>query len=141
MRGLVGTLAETVWQDVRHGLRLMRHRPMFTATVVATVALSSAAIATVATLADTLLWRQLRIENPGTLVAISATRGRVRTDGAISYPDYVRFRERATTVSPLAAHYSTAPLFVSVAGEAGEVNGAVVSANYFPLFGMRPVHG
>lgn len=112
---------------------------MFSVTAVATLALSTAAIATVATLADTLLWRQLPVDDADTLVSVTATRGRLRTDGAISYPDYLAFRARATTVSSLAAHYSTAPLFVAVGGRAAEVNGAVVSANYFRLFEMRPV--
>jgi len=141
MKGFVSTLADTVRQDLRYGIRMMRRGPMLAVTAVATVALSTAAIATVATLADTLLWRQLPVDDPRTLVSITAARGHLRTDGAISYPDYVAFRDRATTVSSLAAHYSTAPLFVAVGGNAAEVNGAVVSANYFPLFRMRPVLG
>ena len=141
MKGFVSTLADTVRQDLRYGIRMMRRGPMLAVTAVATVALSTAAIATVATLADTLLWRQLPVDDPRTLVSITAARGHLRTDGAISYPDYVAFRDRATTVSSLAAHYSTAPLFIAVGGTAAEVNGAVVSANYFPLFEMRPVLG
>ena len=61
MRDLVSTLVDTVRQDVRYGIRMMRRGPMFSVTAVATVALSTAAIATVATLADTLLWRQLPV--------------------------------------------------------------------------------
>lgn len=137
MKGLV----DTVWQDVRYAIRMMRRAPMLSVAAVATVTLSTAAIATVASLADTLLWRQLPVADAAHLVSITATRGRLRTDGAISYPDYIVFRDHATTVTPLAAHYSTAPLFVAVGGTASEVNGAVVSANYFPLFAMRPVLG
>jgi hypothetical protein len=104
MKGFVSMLADTVRQDVRYGVRMMRRGPMLAVTAVATVALSTAAIATVATLADTLLWRQLPVDDARTLVSITATRGHLRTDGAISYPDYVTFRDRATTVSSLAAH-------------------------------------
>ncbi len=139
IRGLM--LVDTVRQDVRYAIRMMRRAPMFSVTAVATVALSTAAIATVASLADTLLWRQLPVDDAEHLVSITAMRGRFRSDGAISYPDYIVFRDRATTVSPLAAHYSTAPLFVAVGSNAGEVNGAVVSANYFLLFDMQPVLG
>ncbi len=141
MRDLVSTLVDTVRQDARYGVRMMRRGPMLSVTAVATVALSTAAIATVAALADTLLWRQLPVAHAESFVSISATRDQLRTDGAISFPDYVAFRERATTVSALAAHYSTAPLFVAVGSNAAEVNGAVVSANYFPLFEMRPALG
>jgi len=141
MRRLISTLADTVPQDLGYGARMMRRGPMVSLTAVATVALSTAAIATVATLADTLLWRQLRVRDAENVVSITARRDHRQFDGAISYPDYVVFRDRATTVSALAAHYSTAPLFVSVGGNAAEVNGAVVSANYFPLFDMQPVLG
>ena len=137
-RGLA--LIDTTVQDLRYGFRTMRRSPMFSITAVATVALATAAIATVGCLADTLLWRHLRVEHPEEIVSVSALRGR-RTDGTVSYPDYVTFRNRTTTVGALAAHYSTAPLFVSVGGNALEVNGAVVSANYFSLFGMQPALG
>jgi predicted permease len=135
------TVVDTMVQDVRYGIRTMRRSVAFSFSALATIALATAAIATVASLADTLLWRHLRIDDPQSLVSIGATRGGPRTDGAVSYPDYVAFRDRATTVSALAAHYSTAPLFVAVNGNAREVNGAVVSANYFPVLGIRPIQG
>jgi putative ABC transport system permease protein len=131
---------ETLLQDLRYGARTLRHSPVFAITAIATIALSTAAIATVASLAETLLWRQLPAERPEELVSVTATRGR-RSDGAVSYPDYAAFRDRATTVAGLAAHYSTAPLFVTVGGSAKEVNGAVVSSNYFPLLGLQPALG
>ncbi len=134
-------LVDTVVQDVRYGIRTMRRTPMFSGTAIATIALATAAIATVACLADTLLWRPPAVERAETLVVVGATRGRGRSDGAVSYPDYVAFRDRATTVSGLAAHYSTAPLFAAVGGNAREVNGAVVSVNYFPLLGVQPALG
>jgi len=74
-------------------------------------------------------------------VTIVANRGRPGGEGAVSHPDYLTFRDRTTTLSTLAAHYSTAPLFVDLNGNAKEVNGAVVSANYFPLLGLQPAAG
>jgi len=135
------TFVETLLQDVRYGLRTMRRSTAFSCTAVATIALATAAIATVASLGDTLLWRRPPVDDAETFVAIGAMRGRGRSDGAVSYPDYVAFRDRATTVSGLAAHYSTAPLFVAVDGNARELNGAVVSANYFSLLGLQPSLG
>jgi putative ABC transport system permease protein len=134
------TLVETVLQDLQYGLRTMRRSPVFSGIAIATIALGTAAIATVASLGDTLLWRLVRVDHPENVVAVSATRGRPG-DGVVSYPDYVSFRDRATTVTGLAAHYSTAPLFVAAKGTAKEVNGAVVSANYFSVLGMQPALG
>ncbi len=132
---------ETMLHDIRYGLRAIRRTPAFAFTAIVTIALATAAIATVASLADTLVWRYLRVADADNLVSIGATRGGPRTDGAVSYPDYVTFRDRTTTVGALAAHYSTAPLFAAVDGTAREVNGAVVSANYFALLGMQPSLG
>ena len=57
------------------------------------------------------------------------------------YPDYVHFRDQTKALQGLAAHYSTAPLFATIHNHSKEVNGAVVSANFFPLLGLRPALG
>jgi predicted permease len=132
---------ESALQDLRYGVRTMRRSPVFAATAVATLALSTASVATVASLANALLWRRLPIDRPDEIVYVSATRGANRTDANVSYPDYVSFRDHTKTLSALAAHYSTAPLFVAVGDNAREVNGAVVSANYFPLMDVQPERG
>jgi predicted permease len=135
------TLIETVLQDLRYGVRMIRRSPLLSLTAATTMAFATAAVATAGSLADTLLWRALPVRDGRNVVSVAATRGRPGGDGVVSYPDYTVFRDGATTLTGLAAHYSTAPLFVAVAGQAREVNGAVVSANYFPLLGMKPALG
>src|SRR5262249_47921137 len=106
------------------------------------------------TLAHTLFVRRLPVSRPEELVAVSGTRirwnpermavreaDRVRILGPVSDPDYVSFRDRARTLSGLAAHYPTAPLFVTANGNVKEINGAVVSANFFRLLGLEPMLG
>jgi putative ABC transport system permease protein len=145
---------ESILQDLRYGARTLRHTPLFAVTSVMTLALSTAALATVLTLAHTLFVRRLPVPRAEEVVAVSGTRirwnpdrvavrdaERLRTLGPVSYPDYVSFRDRATTVTGLAAHYPTAPLFVSANGNVKEINGAVVSANFFRLLGLEPVSG
>jgi len=147
-------LLDTIVQDVRYGARAMRRAPVFAITAVATLALSTAALATVLTLADTLLYRRLPVERPGELVDVAAIRrlgttpllssneaARLQVLGPVSYPDYLAFRDGARTLTGLAAHYPTAPLFVSLDGDGHEINGAVVSANFFSVLGLRPSVG
>jgi putative ABC transport system permease protein len=134
-------LLETIVQDLRYGLRTVRRAPVFSAAAIATIALSTASLATVFTLGHTLFFRPLPVDRPDGLVVVSATRGRPNAEGSVSYPDYVGFRDRTKALSGLAAHYSTAPLFVSANGQAQEVNGAVVTANFFPLLRVRPALG
>jgi putative ABC transport system permease protein len=133
--------AETLLQDLRYGLRTMRRAPVFSVTAILTIALSTAALATVFTLGRALLLRPLPVDRPEELVLITATRGQPTAEGPISYPDYVTFRDSTRTVAELAAHYSTAPLFLTVNGDAREINGAVVSANFFPVLGLKPALG
>ena len=75
------------------------------------------------TLGHTLFFRQLPVDRPEDLVVVSSTRGRPDSEGSVAYPDYVSFRDRTKTLSSLAAHYSTAPLFVTANGNANDVIG------------------
>jgi hypothetical protein len=134
-------LVETIAQDIRYGLRTLRRTPAFSITAVLTVALSTAAIATVFTLWHTLFYRALPVDHAENLVVVAATRRDVSRVGEVSYPDYVAFRDQTRTLDGLAAHYSSAPLFVAANGNAREINGAVVSANFLPLLGVAPALG
>jgi len=148
------TLFATVAQDIRYAVRTARRSPLFAITAIATLALFTGALATVLTLGYTLLFRRLPVERPYELVDVSGIRRRtpsatmtateaahLQALGPVSYPDYVAFRNGTRTLAGLAAHYPTAPLFVSTNGDAREVNGAAVSANFFSVLGLRPVVG
>jgi predicted permease len=127
--------------DIRYGLRGLARNPVFTVTALLTLALTIGAVSTVLTLVHTYFFQQLPVDHPEGIVAISATRRHGSVLGPVSYPDYVHFREQSHTLQGLAAHYSTAPLFVTARDNAKEINGAVVSANFFPLLGIRPAVG
>ncbi len=57
-----------------------------------------------------------------------------------SYPDYVDLRERSASFSGLLAYHDD---FISLTGtgKAERVYGALISANYFEVLGVRPVIG
>jgi predicted permease len=132
---------ETVIRDVNYALRGMRRSPTFTITAVITLAVGTGAIATVFTLANTLFLRKLPVDRPDEVVVVQATRRHGQMPGWVSYPDYVHFRDQTKTLQCLAAHYSTAPLFVTANNQSREVNGAVVSENFFPMLGIKPTLG
>jgi hypothetical protein len=134
-------LVETIIQDFRYAIRGMWRSRAFTLTAIITLGFGTAAVATVFTLANTLLFRQLPVYRPDRIVRVQATREHGRLQGWVSYPDYVHFRDHTKTLESLAAAYSTAPLFVAAKGRSQEINGAVVSANFFPLLGVRPAIG
>lgn len=135
--GFIASLA----QDIRIGARMLRRSRVLTLTAVLTMAFTIGAVSTVLTFVNTLLFQQLPVERPEEVVEVAATRAQGRVLGFVSYPDYTHFRDQNHTLRGLAAHYSGAPLFVTVNEHVKEINGAVVSANFFPLLGLKPVLG
>jgi macrolide transport system ATP-binding/permease protein len=138
-RGL--TELESTIQDLSYAMRAMRHSPAFTLAAVLTLGLGTGAISTIFTLANALFFRELAVARPDQIVVVQASRRHGQMPGWVAYPDYVHFRDQTKTLQGLAAHYSTAPLFVTANNRSQEVNGAVVSANFFPVLGVKPVFG
>jgi predicted permease len=132
---------ESFGQDLRYGVRSLRHNPAFTFVALVTLALATGTISTVFVLANTFFFRYLPVNRPAQLVAVTPTRRHRAVLGYISYRDYLQFRDHNKTLQDLAAHYPTAPLFVSANSNSREINGAIVTANFFPLLGVKPALG
>jgi hypothetical protein len=86
--------ADTLRQDILHGLRLMRLNPGFAAAAIISLALGIAANTSIFTLADQIVRRMLPVQNPQDLVQFRMEGGRVGSqsgDGlhTFSYPLYV----------------------------------------------------
>lgn len=104
---------ETTIQDFRYAIRGLWHSPGFALTAMSTLALGTAAVATLFTLTNALFFRHLNVDRLDRIVVVEPTREHGRFPGWASYPDYVHFRDDSNTLEGLAAAYSTAPLFVT----------------------------
>jgi predicted permease len=127
---------ETLWQDLRFAARTLWKNSGFSAVAIVTLALGITANVTVFSFVDALFLRSIPAKDPTRLVRILALQR--HGEGLVSYPEYAYLRDHARSVDLLAAHYSTAPLYVSANGQSGEIQGAVVSANYFSMLGLSP---
>ena len=123
--------------DFRFALRMMRKSPGFTAVAVLTLALGIGAHTAVWSFSGFLFDQQLPVRDSGQIASVTF---HSRSDDryGFSYPGYIAIRGQAKSFETLAAHYSTSPLHVLANGSADEINGAVVSANYFPMLGIQP---
>jgi len=132
-------LVESLVQDLRYGLRMLRKSPGLTAVAVLTTALGIAANVSVFSFVDGLFLRSVPEKDPERLVRILAPEN--DGEGLFSIPEYAYLRDHTKTVEELTAHYSSAPLYISANGETGEVQAAVVSSSYFAMLGLQPYLG
>jgi putative ABC transport system permease protein len=134
-------MVTTLLQDFRQALRRLRATPGFAGLAIVTLALAIGAHAAIFNLIDVVFLRPLPVAAPERLVGVYESR-----DGTgfhpLSLPDYHDYRDATTVFAGLAAHYAGAPLMAQIGdGAPEEINGSVVSANYFPLLGVDPARG
>jgi predicted permease len=130
-----------IWQDVRYGARMLARQRSFTAIALLTLALGVGANTVIFSLLRTLYWRPLPVPHPAGLVHVFGAREGRTQNLPISFVDFESYRDRTTAFSALAAHYASAPINFADAGESHEINGSVVTANYFALLELTPSRG
>src|SRR5438552_17858362 len=67
------SFVETLWRDLRFGVRVLRKNPVFTAVVVLTLTLGIGANTAIFTLIDTVMLKQLRVANSKQLYRLGDT--------------------------------------------------------------------
>jgi len=134
---------DTLAQDMRHALRLMRRNPAFTVTALATLALGVGLNTAVFSVAYGVLWRPLPYPNPDRLIIVSSaqqTGAGVKTFSTWAPVTYEALRPRATTLADLAA-YTSIDAQLSGRGEPMQVRALDVSPNFFATLGVNPARG
>src|SRR6476469_9342416 len=134
---------ETIAQDVRHALRLMRRDPGFTATALATLALGIGLNTAIFSVAYGVLWRPLPYPNADRLVILATAQ---RTDkGVKTFTNwtpltYEALRPRLTALEDVAA-YNSIDAQLSGRGEPLRLDALEVSPNFFTTLRVSPARG
>jgi predicted permease len=138
---------QSLWKDVRFGLRMLAKSPGFTAIAVITLALGIGANTAIFSLMNQVLLQRLPVKNPDELVIVRAPgpqTGHVSTDGdsaeSFSYPMYKGLRDTNSVFSGILARYRFSASVASH-GQTDRASGEVVSGNYFEVLGVRPAIG
>jgi predicted permease len=138
---------QTLWQDIRFGVRMLAKSPAFTAIAVLTLALGIGANTAIFSLMNQVLLQRLPIINPDELVILRSPgpmTGHVSTDGdsteSFSYPMYKGLRDSNSVFSGILARYGFSAS-VARGGQTDRASGEVVSGNYFEVLGVRPAIG
>ena len=130
-----------MWNDVKYSLRTMRRTPLFTATVVLTVALAISANTSIFSVVHAVLLRPLPYREPGRLVQIAEKNDKLHLPSfGASVLNFVDWREQAHSFEEMAA-VSFRNYTLSGAGEPEQYSGNLISPALTRVLGLVPIAG
>ncbi len=132
-----GTFVESIWQDLRLALRLLRKSPGFTAVAVVTLAMAIGANAIVFSVMNALILHPLDVPQSKSLYQLMHGKDKA---GNYSYPDYLDLRDRNRTFDELVA-YDGAIAGIDTGGDPSSAWVELVTGNYFDGLRLQPYVG
>ncbi|HYA64587.1 MAG TPA: ABC transporter permease [Candidatus Sulfotelmatobacter sp.] len=130
---------ETLWQDIRYGLRMLAKNPGFTAIAVVTLALGIGANTALFSVVNAVLLNPMPYPHSEELVAIHESKPNFDR-GSISYPNFFDWQKDNNTFAAMAISRGFGFSLTGL-GEAEQINARFISSDYFPLLGVNPVIG
>jgi predicted permease len=135
------TFRESLTQDLRIGLRMLVRSPGYSLAVISILALGIGANTAMFSVINGVLLEPLPFKSGDELVLVqqSAPLSRVN-DAGVSIPELVAYRSRLTSVQNLVEYHSMSFTLLKQ-GDPDRVDTGVVSANFFDMLGIKPLHG
>jgi len=130
---------ETLFQDLRYGIRMALKSPAFTAIAVITLALGIGANTAVFSIVNGVLLNPLPFPQADQLVALGENKANFE-NGSISYPNFHDWRKDNQSFSSMAVSRVFSFNLIG-AGEAEQIDGDFVSSDFFSILGVKPVIG
>jgi putative ABC transport system permease protein len=132
---------ETMWQDLKFAVRMLRKNPSFTAVAVLTLALGIGANTAIFSVINTVLLQPLPYKEPGRILSLTQMDLKTHASGALmSYTKYTQIKEQNKTLESLGGYYSLT-LSLVTEREPEAVNGARASIDFFRVLGVLPARG
>jgi predicted permease len=129
----------TLLQDIRYGARMLRKSPGFTVIAVLTLALGIGANTALFSVVNGVLLNPLPYPHPEQLVALHAGKPNF-PNGSISYPNFLDWQKNNHTFSGMAA-YRALVFNLTGSGDAEQLFGQFITADFFRILGTQPVIG
>jgi putative ABC transport system permease protein len=133
---------ETLFQDIRYGLRMLRNSPGFTAVAILTLALGIGANTAIFSLIDSVMLRFLPVQTPQELALVERqdpTRAGV-SSAVFTNALWEQVRDQQDVFSGVFA-WSTNRFDLARGGTVQYASGIFVSGGYFTTLGVRPAVG
>jgi predicted permease len=131
----------TLLQDVRYALRQLGKSPGFAVLVVGTLALGIAANSTIFSWINSTLFNPIPgVRNTSNMLTLQRGERSEHASPPFSYEDYVDLRDGSKTLTGLLAYHDD---FIALtgSGKPQRIYGALTSANYFEVLGVKPILG
>lgn len=132
-------IMETLFQDVRYGLRMLRKAPGFTAVALLTLALGIGANTAIFSVLYGVLLRPLPYTDAARLIVLNETTPKVGLV-SVSYPNFLDWRAQADVFSSMAVVDSVG-FNLSGINQAENISGQAVSPNFLTMLGLHPLIG
>jgi putative ABC transport system permease protein len=135
-----GGFVDTLWHDIRYGLRTLGRSPGFLAVAVLTLALGIGANTAIFSVVDAVLLRPLPFRAPDQLVQLWETEsapGNYPFAGA----DYLDWRSQNQTFEDMTTYTFQENFNASGAGEPERAVVVEAQSNFFSMLGMEPMIG
>ena len=134
---------DRLWQDLRHGARMLAHNPGFTAVAVLALALGIGPNTAIFSVVNAVLLTPPPYEDPSTLVTSMSMRpgaGGVERFTSLSTDDFQDWRSATRTLDRMAL-YTADTMTLTGGEEPVRLNGSRVSPSLFPLLRVQPMAG
>jgi putative ABC transport system permease protein len=135
------SFVETLWQDLRFGLRTLRKSPSFTVVAVLTLALGIGANTTIFTVVNGVILKPLPYPHADRLVMLLEKQLSDGTLGPVAPANFFDWREQSHSFDKMAAIDPYPDFILNGSGEPQRLTGAAVSSDFFSLLGVRMALG
>ena len=131
---------DTFLQDVRYAGRTLRKNPAFTLIAVICLAMGIATNTTLFSCFNAIVLRPFPFADPDQLVSLSDFNPKTGNRDAISYLNYLDWRDQSRSFTAIAG-YTGRSVAITEGAEPARLSGELITANLFPLLGVRPQLG
>jgi predicted permease len=135
-----GFWLESVYADVRYGLRILRKNPGFTAVAVLTLALGIGANTAIFSVVQGVLLAPLPYTEPERLVLVWQYNLTLKHAISVSYPDFLDWHREAHSFQQMAA-FDWQERDLTSPGTPEHISGKEISSGFLSTLGVNPILG
>ena len=130
---------DSLWFDLRYGLRQLQRNPGFASTAIGVLAIGLCASAAIFAFVDAILVRPLPYRDPGRIMGLFETNP-LSPRVHLSYLDYLDWKRLNRSFDAIEAYDNNTPALRTSAG-IERVESSTVSAGFFRMLGVAPALG